>query len=352
MSKMVEHNTVRRGTQLSVLRWALAPAAALSLTACATAQDKQEAPREVTHEITTESQDGETKSKSSSVKIISKTENGEETVELWINGEKTDARTQEDVERILKERGLDNVRINIGGSGRAHAFVMPEIEGLIKLQGLEGLEGLEGLKELERFQVLGGDNMAGNWLALSDATPPKSMLGVTMKPVSEEVRDYLGLSKEEGVLVGSIVDDSPASKIDLKPNDLIIGAVVEGKERQKVGMDSLRKLIAESEPGTRIELQYLRAGKPMSASVELDAYKADVFGETAPMAPGGQWRLMQPGGDRLIEIAPMREMLLERSAELRSKEEILRTVEKQLEETRRMLEELRKEQAEETNKDD
>jgi len=322
---------------------ALGPAAALSLASCATAQDKQEAPK-AEQELAAK----EKSEKSSSVKIISKSENGEESVELWIDGEKTDAKTQEDVERILKERGIDNVYINLSDDGREmkemrHKMMieLPEMEGLARLHEMPEWKELEGLGNM-RIEIP-REGQAWAFAAPEDMTPPKSMLGVRLNPASEELRGYLGLGPEEGVLVAGIVDGSPAASIDLKPNDLIVGVIVNGGERQKVNDASLRKLIAESEPGTKVEIHYLRAGRPMSANATLEAFKSDAFGMAAPGAPG-EVRIVRPGQGGDLFVPRLRGTMDDRT-----REEVMRSIEKQLEETKAMLEQLQKEQEKESN---
>lgn len=315
---------------------ALGPAAALSLASCATAQDKQEAPKPAEEPAVKEKSE-----KSSSVKIIGRNDNGEESVELWIDGEKTDAKTQEDVERILKERGIDNVHINLGGGPgmeemhRRMMIELPELEGLARLHEMPEWKELEGLGDLRI--TMPHEGQAWAFSGPEDMTPPKSMLGVRLNPASEELRGYLGLGPEEGVLVAGIVDGSPAASIDLKPNDLIVGVIVNGGERQKVNDASLRKLIAESEPGTKVEIHYLRAGRPMSATVSLEAFKADAFGMAAPAAPR-ELRIVRPGQGGDLFVPRLRGTMDERT-----REEMMRSIEKQLEETKAMLEQLQKE---------
>ncbi|MDD2499021.1 MAG: trypsin-like peptidase domain-containing protein [Desulfitobacteriaceae bacterium] len=47
-------------------------------------------------------------------------------------------------------------------------------------------------------------------------------LGVYMQPVTQELADYFGLEKPEGVLVSSVAEGSPAYKADLKRGDIIL----------------------------------------------------------------------------------------------------------------------------------
>jgi membrane-associated protease RseP (regulator of RpoE activity) len=83
-------------------------------------------------------------------------------------------------------------------------------------------------------------------------------LGIHVAPVPKALDAQLGLSGE-GVLVDRVTADGPADKAGIKQHDLILKV---GDESIKSAADLL-KVIAASE-GKEIELQLLRAAKPMT----------------------------------------------------------------------------------------
>src|SRR5688572_28068188 len=62
----------------------------------------------------------------------------------------------------------------------------------------------------------------------TDKHPGGARLGVKVQEMSEELRDYFGAPDDAGVLVNSVVKDSPAEKAGIKPGDVI--TEVDGKK--------------------------------------------------------------------------------------------------------------------------
>ena len=106
---------------------------------------------------------------------------------------------------------------------------------LDKLKGLDKLEGLDKLKELERvmppgantWKWEGGPGQDGMIFAFGN----HRRIGVSTMQLTKQLADYFGIGDGKGVLVTSVVDDSPAAKAGLKAGDVITaihGEKVEG----------------------------------------------------------------------------------------------------------------------------
>lgn len=71
----------------------------------------------------------------------------------------------------------------------------------------------------------------------TDKHPGGARLGVKVQAMSEDLRDYFGAPRDAGVLVNSVVKDSPAEKAGVKPGDVI--TEVDGKK-----VEDTRELIS------------------------------------------------------------------------------------------------------------
>lgn len=83
---------------------------------------------------------------------------------------------------------------------------------------------------------------------------PGAYLGVSLQALEGGLADALGVDENSGVLIGQVLDDSPAEAAGLEPGDIIVE--VDGDE---VGTPSkLRRVIRRHDPGDEIEVAYLR----------------------------------------------------------------------------------------------
>ena len=83
---------------------------------------------------------------------------------------------------------------------------------------------------------------------------PGAYLGVSLQALEGGLADALGVDENSGVLIGQVMDDSPAEAAGLEPGDIIVE--VDGDE---VGTPSkLRRVIRRHDPGDEIEVAYLR----------------------------------------------------------------------------------------------
>jgi serine protease Do len=129
--------------------------------------------------------------------------------------------------RLVISRGgaEQEVSVTIGKRNNAtNAF--HRLEGL---EGLQDLEGLEDLKELHKAMPPGGQGPQ-IWKWEGHAPGEDGMIwafgnhrriGVSTMELSKQLADYFGIADGKGVLVTSVVEDSPAAKAGIKAGDVI-----------------------------------------------------------------------------------------------------------------------------------
>lgn len=121
----------------------------------------------------------------------------------------------------------------------------------------------QAVKQLEGFQgvVVGDEDGLPGLLDGEDA----SWLGVELREVTSEVAKNLKLAAERGVVVGSVVPDSPAAKAGLKENDV----VTEINGQRIEGVAQFRRMIREIPAGRTAQLTVWRDGRAQAVSVTL-----------------------------------------------------------------------------------
>ena len=93
--------------------------------------------------------------------------------------------------------------------------------------------------------------------------PSRGYLGVSLQAVDEDLAPALGIAKDTGELVRSVVPDGPAARAGLQQGDVIVK--VNG---QQVTPDqTVSYLVANSQVGARIPLEIIRAGKRATVTV-------------------------------------------------------------------------------------
>jgi serine protease Do len=116
-----------------------------------------------------------------------------------------------------------------------------------------------------RFNIPGGPGNGllmpkGRTFIMSD----KPRLGVTLEPLTSQLADFLGVSGKKGVLVTSVVENSPAVG-KLKAGDVIIAA----DGRSIAAPEDLTSLLASKESQAKVELKIVRDKKEQTVAVEL-----------------------------------------------------------------------------------
>jgi membrane-associated protease RseP (regulator of RpoE activity) len=94
---------------------------------------------------------------------------------------------------------------------------------------------------------------------------PEVFLGVEAKPVESSLAAQLGLKEDTGVLVGHVVDESPAEKAGLKEHDVVVKLDKESVQ----GPRDLVKRIQAHKQGDKVKLEFIRGGKPQEVEATL-----------------------------------------------------------------------------------
>lgn len=121
----------------------------------------------------------------------------------------------------------------------------------------------------------------------------RGWLGVRIQTVTEEIAESLDLPVEKGALVASITPEGPAEAAGLQHGDIILKFNGEDVD----SMRALPRIVAETEIGTSVPLEYWREGERMTTSVEvgeLEKAEEDGLLETTPTAK-----------DSLKEVKPL-----------------------------------------------
>ncbi len=91
----------------------------------------------------------------------------------------------------------------------------------------------------------------------------RGWLGVSIQSLTPELAKQFELKDDKGVLVGEVMEDSPAEKGGLQRGDVIVE--VQGKKVEDP--NQIRNMVAGVEPGHEIEIKILRDNKPMTKKV-------------------------------------------------------------------------------------
>ena len=99
----------------------------------------------------------------------------------------------------------------------------------------------------------------------------KPRLGVTLIEPTDQLRDYFRVERGLGVLVSTVIEDTPAEKAGLKAGDVILA--VNGDEIRSTS--DLRKSLDRIEKGEVAEIDVMRAGSLLTFSAEIDTERSD-----------------------------------------------------------------------------
>ncbi len=126
----------------------------------------------------------------------------------------------------------------------------------------------------------------------------RGFLGVQMQKITDEIADSLGLPHNRGELVWKVPPGLPAAQAGIKPGDIVIK--VNGIE---VTPDhSLSSIVADLAPGTRIPIDILRQGRPMTITAAVakrpnQQEMAKTFGQ--PQTPANPFASPEKQGEGL-----------------------------------------------------
>lgn len=91
-------------------------------------------------------------------------------------------------------------------------------------------------------------------------------LGISTSNLSPELREHFGATRQAGVLVGKIFEDTPAARAGLRVGDVITS--IDGEP-----VDSswnISRALREKKKGDQVRIEFIRDGAPQSAIAEVD----------------------------------------------------------------------------------
>ena len=94
---------------------------------------------------------------------------------------------------------------------------------------------------------------------------PSAFLGVEIISVDSVIAGQLGIPSRNGVLINSVVPNSPAQKAGLERGDVIVAL----NNRTVRDMDRFKEIMAKLNPADRVRIVYIRNGKKELTYVEL-----------------------------------------------------------------------------------
>jgi serine protease Do len=105
----------------------------------------------------------------------------------------------------------------------------------------------------------------------------RGWLGVRIQRVTDEIAENLKLGKTTGALVASITDGSPADKGKLKSGDVIL----KFDNKEVSNMNALPRIVAETEIGREVDVEYWREGKRDKTKVAVGELQEDQVASAA-----------------------------------------------------------------------
>lgn len=120
--------------------------------------------------------------------------------------------------------------------------------------------------------------LLGEARAERNAAAKLPFLGLSTAGVPEIVADHLGIGGGAGVIIRTVLPDSPAEKAGLAVNDIILSL-----DGAPVGdPDAFSERIRAHKAGDRMDLEIIRKGKPDKAEVTLTERPAELNAHLAP----------------------------------------------------------------------
>ncbi len=161
--------------------------------------------------------------------------------------------------------------INPGNSGGPLVNINGELVG-INTAIASRTGGFEGIG----FAV--PSNMAKKILTslITTGKVTRGYLGVSIQDIDENIAKGMQMSKTEGVLVGTVVEGSPAAKAGIRTGDVIL----EFNNANVSSSVELRNSIASQSPGSAVKLKVRRDGKLLLFTVRLESLPSGEVAES------------------------------------------------------------------------
>ncbi len=159
-----------------------------------------------------------------------------------------------------------DVAVNPGNSGGPLFNLQGEVVG-INSQIYSRTGGYMGLSFAVPIDV--ANNVKDQLIKTGRVT--RSRIGVSIQDVNAQLADSFGLDRPRGALVGMVEEGAPGDKAGLKAGDVILG--VDGVEVDT--SSQVPGLIASKKPGSKVQLEVWRDGKPQRITVQPEEIPED-----------------------------------------------------------------------------
>jgi len=110
-----------------------------------------------------------------------------------------------------------------------------------------------------------GESIVKTTLTIAEAVSSSAFLGVEITSVDTIIAEQFGLPKVYGVLVNSVVDNSPAERAGFQRSDCLLSLNNIAIEN----VDKFREIMAELNPGDNVRIIYIRDGQKDTAYATL-----------------------------------------------------------------------------------
>lgn len=118
-------------------------------------------------------------------------------------------------------------------------------------------------------------------------------LGVTVQELTDELANYFALPDKSGVLIASVLENSPAQKAGIKEGDVI----TQFNNKRINNVKGMLNAVSGAEVGSRIKVILIREKKPLELTVEIGERPADVDDAISKAKgeglPADYWRGLQ-----------------------------------------------------------
>lgn len=110
-------------------------------------------------------------------------------------------------------------------------------------------------------------NLAANIMhsLMETGTVARGFLGVGVQELTPDLAEGLSLKEVRGVVINSLTPDGPAAKAGLKLEDVIVAI----NDQPVDSLQTLRLVVAQTQPGTKVRVKSFRNGKPADVEVTL-----------------------------------------------------------------------------------
>lgn len=166
-----------------------------------------------------------------------------------------------------------DVAVNPGNSGGPLINLMGEVVG-INSQIVSRSGGFMGIS----LAIPIDEAMRVADQLRADGKVTRGRIGVQIGEVGKDIAEAIGLPKPEGALVSNVEVDGPAGDAGVQAGDVITSFNGEAIKR----WSDLPRIVGQTKPGTRADLEVWRRGKTVTLSVKVGEIPATAAATEAP----------------------------------------------------------------------